>query len=51
MQATADSWRVLHTGGVAPELARSVRVRLVAIKAEADDTVEVRFDNVLVIRD
>ena len=51
VQATADSWRVLHTGGVSPELARSVRVRLVALKARADDAVEVRFDNVLVIRD
>lgn len=51
MQATPDSWRVLHTGGVAPELARSARVRLVAIKGEADASVEVRFDNVLVIRE
>jgi len=51
MQAGPGSWRVLHTAGVAPELARSARVRLVAIKAAADASVEVRFDNVLVIRE
>ena len=51
VQSSTDSWRVLHTGGVAPELARSARVRLVAIKAEADAAVEVRFDNVLVFRE
>jgi len=51
VQASADGWRVLHTGGVAPEFARSTRVRLVAIKAAADAAVEVRFDNVLVFRE
>lgn len=51
VQASAGGWRVLHTGGGAPELARSARVRLVAIKAETDAAVEVRFDNVLVIRE
>lgn len=50
-QSRAGGWRVVHGSGQTPARARSLKLRLVVIKAEAEAATEVRFDNVLVIRE
>lgn len=51
LQSTAGSWRVLHGSGLAPAHAQSLKLRLAVVQFEPETTAEVRFDNVLVVRD
>jgi hypothetical protein len=51
MHATVVRWSVVHGSGQAPPHARSLKLRLVVVSTEQAAAAEVRFDNVLVIRE
>lgn len=48
MQKSTDGWRILHDAAVAPARTLSLKLRLVVIKSDTEDSVDARFDNVLV---